>query len=39
MKNWAITSLSQFNFGCDYDKHDLSLIYYSYLPFASDEAR
>lgn len=41
MKNWAITSLSQFNFGCNYDKHNLSLslIYYSYFPFVLCETR
>ncbi len=41
MKNWAITSLSQFNFGCNYDKRNLSssLIYYSYFPFALYEER
>jgi len=41
MGNWAITSLLQFNFGCNYDKHNLSssLIYYSYLPFALYGAR
>ncbi len=41
MKNWAITSLLQFNFGCHYDKHNLSLslIYYSYLPFVIVKAR
>ena len=34
MKNWAITSLSQFNFDCNYNKHSLSLflIYYSHTP-------
>jgi len=39
MKNWAITSLLQFNFGCHYDKHNLSLIYCLYFSFALDEAR
>lgn len=41
MSNWAITSLLQFNFGCNYDKNTLSLflIYYSYIPFALYEAR
>jgi len=41
MKNWAITSLLQFSFGCNYNKHNLSssLIYYSYFPFALYEAR
>ena len=41
MKNWAITSLLQFSFGHNYDKHKLSLflVYYSYLPFALYEAR
>lgn len=31
MGNWAITSLLQFSFGCNYNKHNLSssLIYYS----------
>ncbi len=39
MSNWAITSLLQFNFGCHYDKHNLSLICYSYFPLALDEER